>query len=320
MSTPSELRDLVAKIEGQRKRREYFQMGSAIVAGAFFLGVIAFTLPQLAAKQQVAEAPPVEGFPVATAYDDVVISAKAAIVYDLVEGKVLYEKNAQAQLPLASLTKLLTVYAGANALGAGSRVTVSANAIMTEGESGFMPNEEFAFSDLAKAALVGSSNDAAAAIAENAEQRRAVSTEYLFRNAAAAAGLASTYAVNGTGLDVNGQLSGGYGSAEDIALLSGALLERVRDIALASTKPTLTVESLSGNTYTFKNTNPDVERIPGLMLSKTGYTDLAGGNLAVIFDASINHPIAVVVLGSSVENRFTDVDRLVQATFSTFIR
>ena len=110
MNTPSpELRDLVAKIEGQRKRREYIQMGSAIVAGVFFLGVIAITLPQLAAKPQVADAP-VEGFPAPSPYDDVVISAKAAIVYDLAEGKVLYEKNAQAQLPLASLTKLLTVF------------------------------------------------------------------------------------------------------------------------------------------------------------------------------------------------------------------
>jgi D-alanyl-D-alanine carboxypeptidase len=54
------------------------------------------------------------------------------------------------------------------------------------------------------------------------------------------------------------------------------------------------------------------------MMSKTGYTDLAGGNLAVVFDAGIGHPVAVVVLGSTKEERFTDVQRLVRATSAQF--
>ncbi|MCX6789964.1 MAG: hypothetical protein NTV60_00350, partial [Candidatus Kaiserbacteria bacterium] len=54
------------------------------------------------------------------------------------------------------------------------------------------------------------------------------------------------------------------------------------------------------------------------LLSKTGYTELAGGNLALVFDAGIEHPIAVVVLGSSKEARFTDGTALINATLAHF--
>ena len=53
-------------------------------------------------------------------------------------------------------------------------------------------------------------------------------------------------------------------------------------------------------------------------MSKTGFTDLAGGNLALVFDAGIEHPIAVVVLGSSKKERFTDASALVAAAFAHF--
>ena len=58
--------------------------------------------------------------------------------------------------------------------------------------------------------------------------------------------------------------------------------------------------------------------ISRLLLSKTGYTDLAGGNLALVFDAGIRHPVAVVVLGSSKEARFTDGIALVNAALAHF--
>ena len=58
-----------------------------------------------------------------------------------------------------------------------------------------------------------------------------------------------------------------------------------------------------------------MQAIPGLLGGKTGYTNLAGGNLAVIYDAGLNHPIVVVVLGSTLEGRFGDVETLVDATY-----
>lgn len=309
-----DLKTLIDKIEHNRKREEWTRFGGALAAGMAVLLFVFVFLPK-----PEAPAPVVVEEVRETAYDAVALQAKAAIVLDLVTGEVLYEKNADAQLPLASLTKLLTVYTGVEALGAGAIVPVTHTALLPEGDSGFLPDEEFAFGELAKAALVASSNDAAEAIALAASKNRSLPAPSLFANAATAVGLVSTYALNGTGLDVSLAVSGGYGSAHDVAKLAGAVLERARPIAEATTHPTVTISSLSGNTFTYKNTNPTVLSVPGLMLSKTGFTDLAGGNLAIVFDASVNHPIAVVVMGSSLDGRFTDTEALIKATLSSFV-
>jgi len=51
-------------------------------------------------------------------------------------------------------------------------------------------------------------------------------------------------------------------------------------------------------------------------LSQTGYTDLAGGNLIIAFDAGFDHPIVITVLGSTIDDRITDVEKLVWATLA----
>lgn len=317
MST-TDLKSLVNEIERRRKRREARQMALAFLGGIAVLGVSGAALMHFTkGTKQVAEAPIEAARP--SAFDGVELSAKAAIVYDLATGEVLYEKNAEAQLPLASLTKLLTLYAAADALSADSPVVITHKALMTEGESGFSEGDTFSFEDAAKLAVVASSNDAAEAIADAAaEKSHAANGTALLASAASAIGLTQTYALNGTGLDENGRISGGYGSAHDIAILAGALLRRVPGIMRATIDPSVTATSYNGNSYTLKNTNPGTDHVPGLLLSKTGYTDLAGGNLAIVFDAGIGHPVAVVVLGSTRDERFVDVNRLVRATASEF--
>ena len=80
-----------------------------------------------------------------------------------------------------------------------------------------------------------------------------------------------------------------------------------------TTEARASVTGRYGSLLTATNTN-DYISIPGLIGSKTGFTDLAGGNLAVIYDAGLNHLIAVVVLNSSRQGRFSDVEALVQLT------
>lgn len=311
-----QLKELIDKIEQRRRERYVYQLGLLAFVAAVLLGGGTILLPYFKSPEVAISTPPV---PEVTAFDSVQLSAKSAIVYDLITGEILYQKNAEAQLPLASLTKLLTLYAASEALTKDAPVTITAKALQTEGESGFTEGDVFTFEDAARLAMVGSSNDAAEAIAEAATAiRHAPNGTSLLASAASSIGLTQTYALNGTGLDENTGISGGYGSAHDMALLAGALLQRVPNIMRATIDPQITVRSLTGSSYTLKNTNPEVTRIPGLMLSKTGYTDLAGGNLAVVFDAGIGHPVAVVVLGSTKEERFADVQRLVRATSAQF--
>ncbi|MEK7126045.1 MAG: hypothetical protein AAB835_00965, partial [Patescibacteria group bacterium] len=236
------------------------------------------------------------------AFADISLEAKAAIVYDLATGNVLYEKNAYAQLPLASLTKLLTVYSALVKLSPDTPVTIPPGVSSIEGQRTFNVGQTFSLSDLARLTLTASLNDGAAAIASATAERGNRPQNEMLASAAAALNLSQTYAVNGSGLDENSAISGGYGSAYDIARLSGALVDKAPDISAATTLDSVQAVSAGGTSFSVKNTDPMVGAIPRLLLSKTGYTDLAGGNLALVFDVGIGHPIAIVVLGSSLKS------------------
>ena len=79
----------------------------------------------------------------------------------------------------------------------------------------------------------------------------------------------------------------------------------------------VTISSLAAFRYTATNTNERVVDVPGIIASKTGYTALAGGNLAIVIDAGIGRPIVVVALGSTAEGRFLDVETLAHASLET---
>ncbi len=252
------------------------------------------------------------------AFANVPVGANAAVVYDLTTGKELFAKNADAQLPLASLTKLLTMYAAFSELSAETPITVDATDTQVDAPHAFQAGDTLPLADIARVTLTGSLNDGAAAIARTTAAREGLSIHDMLANVASSLGLAETYAVNGNGLDVSTALSGGYGSAHDIAILAGALAAKAPEVAIATTGATATATTEAGRSITAKNTDPFVGTIPGLLLSKTGYTDLAGGNLALVFDVGLGHPVAVVVLGSTEEARFTDAEALVAATFAHF--
>jgi D-alanyl-D-alanine carboxypeptidase len=303
-----EMADLKALAERSRTLRE---AGVALVLGSLVLAIFLFIplAPEQTPAQEAAAALAASSTD-AAAFAAVPIEAEAAIVYDLSDGRVLFDKNAGAQLPLASLTKLLTVYTGLEVLGPDYVVTIPEDVTRLGAPRAFSAGEQFRLSDLARITLTGSLNDAA--------QESQESVASLLGSEAAALGLSATYAVNGSGLDETTSISGGYGSARDVAVLAGALASLAPDIAGATTQSSASAASLAGVLHSVKNTNPGVSRAPRLLLSKTGYTDLAGGNLALVFDAGIAHPIAVVVLGSSENARFTDGDALVAATLAYF--
>lgn len=255
---------------------------------------------------------------VANAFAKIKLTAKAAIVVDLSNNSVLYSKNPDTQLPLASLTKLITLYAATQALSSSTPVTISDTAYAQDGDSGLLAGETFALRDLGAFTLVASSNDGAEAIAERTGEVGSSTTQTLMASAVSALGLSRTNASNGTGLDLSSTTAGSYGTARDITLLANSFLNAAPEMAAATTKPTITIFSNSGKKHTQKNTNQFVAKVPGLRLSKTGYTDLAGGNLVIVFDAGINHRVAIAVLGSSIDDRFTDVSKLTRATLLQF--
>ncbi len=253
------------------------------------------------------------------------IEGKAAVVYDLAQKKVLYGKNEGKQLPLASLTKLMTAYVAHAALSSSTQVVIPQDRLASDGDPALVSGDVWNFNDLLGYTLMESSNDGARAIASVAGaalsgQSQEEEKTFITRMNAATQelGMTQTYFNNETGLDTSSQESGAYGSARDVALLLGYLLQDASDIFEDTSALTDTFISTTGTAYTAHNTNQRVGEIPALIASKTGYTDLAGGNLAVVFDAGVNHPVAVVVLGSSSDGRFNDTKALVDATLQYF--
>ena len=120
-------------------------------------------------------------------------------------------------------------------------------------------------------------------------------------------GLPRTHFNNATGLDVSTREAGGYSTAREVSFLMEYIITHYPNVTDLTKVDVTTVKNEEGAFHAVSNTNEVVNNIEGLIASKTGYTTLAGGNLVIAFDAGFNRPIIVTVLGSTHENRFTDV-------------
>lgn len=237
--------------------------------------------------------------------DPVRIEGRAAIILDPQTGEVLFRKNEKEQLPLASLTKLLTAYLALET-DADRRVTISKEDLAEEGDAGLIVGESWDISSLVSFALVTSSNDAIAAAA-----RAARIDPRITLRATTVLDLPQTFALNPTGLDFSSSTAGAYGSAQDIARLFTLLLAKYPHVLSYTATNQSVFETLNGKPHLATSTGRVITDIPGLIALKTGFTDLAGGNLAVAFDRGFGQPLIAVVLGSSREGRFTDMRLLI---------
>lgn len=257
-------------------------------------------------------------------FENMQIIGKAAYVFDVASGKVLFEKNKNEKLPFASITKVMTALVAEKFGDEDSIVTITQLDLDTEGSSGFFLGEQWRLKDLIDFTMVTSSNDGSSAIAstvgaryieENTLSNESSKDAFVrkMNDMALIIGMDQTTYNNESGLDITNTKTGGVGSAHDIALLYQYVLENYPQIFDATRRGSLNSVSLSNTLYHGDNTNDFVNSFPGLLGSKTGYTDLAGGNLAVVFDSGLGTPIIVVVLGSTVEGRFLDVQKLSNA-------
>ena len=260
--------------------------------------------------------------PIPNPFENLKIEAKSAVVFDINSGEFIFEKNADTVRPLASVTKLMTIYVASKYLNDDDLITVYYTDLLPEGDSGLYADEIWKFSDLAKFTLMISSNDGASAIASNVGMK-IVGTddpdigrrEFILEmnKTADSLGLKQSYFLNPSGLDLADDKSGSYGTAKDLAILMKELLNSAPEILYYTKYLDGNFTSVSGLDHLAVNTNQAVDDLPVVLGSKTGFTDLAGGNLVLGFEAGIGKPMVVVVLGSSVEGRFTDAVALAKA-------
>lgn len=241
------------------------------------------------------------------------IEAKSFYVYDITNKKSLFSKDEHLKLPLASITKLMSGFVVLDIMPETSIVTINREDILAEGDSGLLLGEKWKLKDLLDYTLITSSNDGMHAISSYFDAYQEVNnknTVELMNERASAFGLVDTFFINETGLDIDSNTSGAYSSSYDVALLLENILSNNPGLISNTNRQNEDFISLNKIKHTATNTNVSVNQIPSLIASKTGFTNLAGGNLAVVFDAGFMHPVVIVVLGSSIDGRFSDVTKL----------
>jgi D-alanyl-D-alanine carboxypeptidase len=249
---------------------------------------------------------------------DVVLRADAAYVWDVAGQRALYKKNEGDTLPLASITKLMTALLAHELVTDKTQVDVPLAAIQQSGNSGLLAGEKLTAERLSQLALISSSNDAAYALGANVGSLlgdRDPAKQFIegMNIRANELQLPTLSFKNTTGLDVSITEAGAIGSARDVSFLMEYILVNYPELLAPTTQPAARVYNTAGAYHDVDNTNAIATQIPNLLGSKTGYTDLAGGNLTVAFDLGLNRPIIITVLGSTRDERFTDVLELVAA-------
>ena len=252
-------------------------------------------------------------------FENLDLEAKAVYVWDVINQREIYSKNAEAQLPLASLTKVMMAITALSQVPEGTIITISKNDLIPEGDNGLLINERWVLADLIDFSLIVSSNDGATAIANAINSQvsgqgnpdRFVS---LMNSKTQEINLKQTYFTSPSGLDKEDIIPGGNGSARDMALLFEYAIIEFRDMMEATTYSLVNFNSLSNLEHQAENTNNLVIKLPGIIASKTGFTDLAGGNLVIAFEPEPGRHIILVVLGSSMEGRFEDIEKLYLTT------
>src|SRR3989344_3015619 len=303
------------------------------IAGMVFLVLIFFASAGLTvaylsntSTRKAAQAAAVASAVVEDAFAGIKLEAQSAYVLDLTTDRVLYSKNEAAQLPLASLTKVPLALVIAEVIPPDTIITIAPHTPSDGGGVRLPAGLQFRAQDLIDFTLVASSNEGAEILAEAAAS--AMLQEY--PGAAHAApvlwrmndwvkdlGLAHTYFLNTSGLDLSPTQAGAYGSAKDVARMFGYAASVYYATFGQTSRDTIKIRAITGESITARNTDEALPSIPGLILGKTGYTQLAGGNLAIVFEVGPAHPIAAVVLHSTRDGRFDDMKALITATISS---
>lgn len=196
-------------------------------------------------------------------------SARAAILIHMDSGDVLYEKNGDEPLLIASTTKLMTALVTAKHCEMSELVKVTNAHCAVEGSSVYLkPGESYTVESLLYGLLLSSGNDAAMALAEHVGGSTAGFAE-LMNKEAASLGLRNTHFSNPHGLDAKDH----YSSAADLAAL---MREVMRDARLAEI---LATKSFVVGETTCVNHNKLLWTYPGCVGGKTGYTSVAGRTL-----------------------------------------
>lgn len=242
------------------------------------------------------------------------VGGKSAVLMDFASGTVLFKKNEHEKLPIASVTKVMTLLLVMEALDNGlisltDSVTCSPQAASMGGSQIWLePGEVMSVHDLVKAAAVVSANDACAALAEHI---CGSVEEFVQRMNARAAELGMN---NTHFLDCSGLNDEAYSTAYDVALMSCELMKH----PTIKQYTTIWMDTLRDGKSQLVNTNKLVRFYEGITGLKTGTTSTAGHNLSATAERN-GLSLGAVILGcSTTDERFGGARKLLDYGFANY--
>lgn len=243
------------------------------------------------------------------------VKAKGAVLMDLGSGTVLYEQDAHSRLPIASVTKIMTLLLVMEAIEAGrvawtDPVTCSATAAGIGGSQIWLePGEIMTIEELVKAAAVVSANDACGALAEHLCGSIPVFVAAM-NERAKQLGMKDTEFRDCSGLDDTG-----YSCAYDVALMSRELMKHTEIERFT----TIWMDSLRGGASQLVNTNKLLRHYTGATGLKTGTTNAAGHCLAATARREGTSFVAVVLGCATTNDRWEGARTLLDYGFAHYV-
>ena len=250
--------------------------------------------------------------------EEISVLAPSGILVDT-SGRVLYEKNADDKMPIASVTKVMTLNLVFDAIESGNltleeKTTISQYAASMGGSQAFIDaGYQYKISDLIKSVIVASANDASVALAERVSG--SVETFVAKMNAKASElGMTNTQFKNCTGLPAENQ----YSTARDVSIMSRELLKHDDYFTWSSIWMDKLMHEKDGRVTELVNTNKLIRSLSGCDGLKTGSTSEAGFCITTTAKRGEQRLVSVVLGGETSASRFSDAAKLINYGFANF--
>ncbi len=265
--------------------------------------------------REVAEAIVLEPLPQRVAVAEPEVLAAAAFVMDAGTDAALYAKNERRQLPIASISKLMTALVVLDECALDETVIISPAAMEVFGDKADLAaGERIRLEDLLRLMLIDSNNTAAWALAEHAADGSVEAFVRRMNEKTEVLGLRDTRFFNPTGLD--GQEEN-LSTAFDVAQLADYALERELIFAATRTREAVFTSLDGKRRHAVKNTDELLGKMDNVVGGKTGYTLDAGECLVLVSESPIGrHRVISVVLNA--QDRFAETQKLVAWVFDAY--
>lgn len=242
------------------------------------------------------------------------LSAKSALAYDLDSGSILYSRNLDQKLPIASLTKLMTALVVVQHADLNAEVVISKSDLAVVGSTvGLLAGEKIKVSDLLSAMLIPSGNDAALALA-NFTAGTPEKFADLMNQEVADLKLVDTHFSNPVGWD-SFDSQENFSNSLDLLKIVQEFLKHANLRQIAATKETSVASTDGKYVHRLGSTNKLLLSNSEVVGLKTGFTSKALGNLIILANHN-DRQIVTIVLGS--QNREDDSQKLMDWIFSAY--